>query len=65
MQHRCNDCHMPYTIHKDLVHNTLDKMTKKGWEYYDFKCPHCKKTNRIPKEQLVHAAPTWEYEAEE
>ncbi len=56
---------MPFTITKEVVHMALDKMAKKDWDRYDFTCPQCKKTNRVSKEQLLHAAPTWKDEDEE
>lgn len=65
MQHKCSNCHMPFTITKEVVHMALDKMAKKDWDRYDFTCPQCKKTNRVSKEQLLHAAPTWKDEDEE
>jgi hypothetical protein len=30
--------------------------------HFDLRCPKCKKANRVSKEQLLHAAPNWEYE---
>jgi hypothetical protein len=32
--------------------------------HYDFRCPKCKKANRVSQEQLLHAAPGWEYAPE-
>jgi len=64
MQLRCLNCHMPFTVSTELVHSALDTMAKKEWDYYDLRCPQCKKVNRVSKEQLQHAAPTWEPKAE-
>jgi len=31
--------------------------------YFDFRCPKCRKANRVSKEQLLHSSPGWEYES--
>jgi transposase-like protein len=56
---------MPFTVSKDVVHAALDEMSEHDWHHYDFRCPQCKKANRVSKEQLFHAAPTWREEEEE
>ena len=33
--------------------------------HFDFRCPKCKKANRVSREQLEHAAPGWKYESTE
>jgi phage FluMu protein Com len=33
--------------------------------YFDFRCPKCKKANRVSKEQLLHSSPGWKYEPTE
>jgi hypothetical protein len=33
--------------------------------HFDFRCPKCKKANRVSQEQLLHAAPGWEYQPEQ
>lgn len=65
MQLKCYSCHAPFSVSKEIIHIALDKMAKKDWKHYDFSCPQCKKANRASKEQLLHAAPNWEQEADE
>ncbi len=65
MQIRCYSCKMPISIGRDMVHQALNIVHEEDLVYYDFRCPKCKKSNRVSKEQLLHAAPTWEYVAEE
>lgn len=65
MQLRCNSCHIPFFVSKDIVHAALDTMTEKDWDHYDLRCPQCKKVNRVSREQLIHSAPDWKPEADE
>ncbi len=46
-----------------MVENALNIIHEDNLVHYDFRCPKCKKTNKISKEQLLHAAPGWEYVA--
>ncbi len=63
MQIRCYSCKMPITISRASVEQALTIMQEEGLVHYDFRCPRCKKTNRVSKEQLLHAAPNWEYKS--
>lgn len=65
MQLRCYSCHMPFAVGKDAVHAALEDMVENDWNHYDFRCPQCKKANRISREQLLHAAPNWQEDQEE
>lgn len=65
MQLRCYSCHTPFTIGRDFVHQSLNIMKEDDLVHYDFRCPKCKKTNRVSHEKLLHAAPNWEYEPTE
>ena len=65
MQLRCYSCHTPFTIGRDIVHNSLNIMQEDDLVHFDFRCPKCKKTNRVYRKQLEHAAPGWEYEPTE
>lgn len=61
MQIRCYNCKMPISMGRALVEGALTVMHEEDLVHYDLRCPKCKKTNRISKEQLLHAAPGWEY----
>lgn len=63
MQIRCYSCKMPISIGKAMVEQALNIIHEDDLEHYNFRCPKCKKTNRVSKEQLLHAAPSWEYSA--
>ena len=63
MQLRCYSCHTPFTIGRDIVHNSLNIMQEDDLVHIDFRCPKCKKTNRVSNEKLLHAAPNWTYES--
>lgn len=61
MQIRCYSCKMPISIGREAVNQALNIMHEDDLVHYDFRCPKCKKSNRVSKEQLMHASPTWEY----
>lgn len=62
MQIRCYSCNIPITISRQNVNQALNIVHEDDLVYFDFRCPKCKKANRVSKEQLLHAAPGWEYE---
>ena len=61
MQLRCYSCKMPISIGRAVVEDALRIMHEEDLVHYDFRCPKCKKANRVSMEQLQHAAPGWEY----
>jgi len=63
MQIRCYSCKMPISIGRESVNQALNIIHEDDLVYYDFRCPKCKKSNRVSKEQLMHASPGWEYVA--
>ncbi len=65
MQLRCQNCHIPFSVSKDVVHAALDTMAEKKWDHYDLRCPQCKKVTRVSQEQLLHSAPNWKPKADE
>lgn len=65
MQVRCYKCHTPFAIKRDLVHAALDMLVEEGLSHYDARCPKCRTTNRISKEQLMHSAPKWKQQQEQ
>ena len=65
MQIRCFKCQMPIDLSKDFVYAALDVVTDEDLTYYDVRCPKCRKTNRVSKQQLLHAAPAWTRDRED
>ena len=63
MQIRCYSCNIPITISRQNVNQALNIVHEDDLVYFDFRCPKCKKANRVSKEQLLHAAPGWKYES--
>jgi phage FluMu protein Com len=59
MQIRCSYCHKPFALGKETVHQALDTLIEKGLNHYDAFCPHCRKANRVSKEELSRAAIAW------
>ena len=60
MQTRCQNCHRPFALSKEVVHAALDTMATQHLEhYYNVQCPHCHKLTRVPRTDLLHAAPDW------
>jgi phage FluMu protein Com len=62
MQIRCNQCHKPFALGKDAVHAALDIVTEQGLNHYNAYCPHCRRVNRISRDDLLRAAPGWKKE---
>jgi phage FluMu protein Com len=59
MQIRCSSCHKPFAMSKEAVHEALDVLTEGDMAHYNASCPHCRKTNKVSREELLHAAPGW------
>ena len=59
MQIRCYNCHKPFAIGRDTVHQALEILTTSGMGHYDAPCPHCKRVNRVSQQELLRAAPDW------
>lgn len=62
MQFRCYSCKMPISIGRQAVEQALTIIHEDDLGYFDFRCPKCKKTNPVSKEQLLHALPGWTYQ---
>ncbi len=60
MQIRCINCHKPYAMNKEAVHAALDQIELEKQIHYNAACPHCRKNNRISRQELVRAAPDWQ-----
>jgi len=59
MQIRCTNCHRPFALAKDAVHNALDHLVSQGQTSYSIACPHCRRVNHISLQELRRAAPDW------
>lgn len=60
MQARCQNCHKPFALSKETVHEALDAMATEGQDHFFLMaCPHCRKNTRIPRLDLTRAAPDW------
>ncbi len=59
MQIRCAQCHKPFALNKEVVHAALDTITEQGLNHYNTYCPHCRRANRVSREELLRAAPGW------
>jgi len=59
MQIRCYHCHRPFALGKEAVHAALDTITAEGLSHYNVPCPHCRRVNRLSRDELHRAAPDW------
>ena len=60
MQIRCYHCHKPYALNKEAIHAALDHLAAEALGHYNAPCPHCRRMNRISRQELQRAAPEWE-----
>lgn len=60
MQIRCNHCHRPYALNKETIFMALDALHNENQHYYNAPCPHCRRTNRVSRQELERAAPGWQ-----
>lgn len=65
MQIRCQNCHRPYALSKETVFYALNTMTAEGMNHFNANCPHCRRVNRVSRQELLRAAPDWTPEAAE
>jgi hypothetical protein len=52
-------CHKPFALSKEAVHQALDEMEVGKLHHHNAYCPHCRRANRLSREELLHAAPDW------
>jgi phage FluMu protein Com len=64
MQIRCQHCHKPFGLAKEEVHAALDMLESEKHGHYNTQCPHCRNTNKVSRDDLLHAAPEWKKEHE-
>jgi phage FluMu protein Com len=62
MQIRCNQCHRPFALGREMIHEALDVMAEDNLNHYNVQCPHCRKTNKVTQVELARAAPDWKQE---
>jgi phage FluMu protein Com len=65
MQIRCFHCNKPFALGKEAIHAALDTLTSQDLSHYNAPCPHCRRMNRISRNQLIRAAPDWKPESGE
>ncbi|MFZ5809039.1 MAG: hypothetical protein ACOY16_07140 [Chloroflexota bacterium] len=59
MQIRCYHCHKPFALGKDALYAALEELHAQNLHHYNAYCPHCRRANRISKEEMQRAAPEW------
>lgn len=59
MQLRCQNCHRPFALGKETIHFALDQIVAENLSHFNAQCPHCRRVNRVSREELEHAAPDW------
>jgi phage FluMu protein Com len=57
MQIRCYRCNWSFAIKQDEIRFILEALEESGGAHYDARCPRCRRTTKIPIEQLRRAAP--------
>lgn len=60
MQIRCTHCHKPFALGKDAIHAALDAIEAEHLIHFNAYCPHCRRANRISRQELRRAAPDWQ-----
>ena len=59
MQIRCGHCHKPFALGKEAIHNALNVIEAEKLSHYNAYCPHCRRTNRVSRQELIRFAPDW------
>ena len=59
MQIRCYHCHKPFALGKEAVYVALDAVAASELSHYNAPCPHCRRVNRISRDELLRSAPDW------
>jgi hypothetical protein len=65
MQIRCSNCHRPFALSRETVRAALDAVHAEDLSHFNAPCPHCRRVNRISREELQRAAPDWEPQPQE
>lgn len=59
MQLRCFNCHRPFALSKEQVRAALDEIVEQELGHYNAQCPHCRRVNRVSRDELMRATPDW------
>jgi hypothetical protein len=65
MQIRCYHCHKPFAMGKEAIQTALQVIHTENLSHYNANCPHCRRVNRVSRQELLRAAPDWTPEAVE
>lgn len=65
MQLKCYQCHKPFALSREEVYSALDQITAENLNHFDAHCPHCRRINRVSRDELKRAAPDWTPESKE
>ncbi len=60
MQIQCTHCHKPYALNKETIRAALVHLHSENQTHYNASCPHCRRTNRVSRQELERAFPGWE-----
>ena len=60
MQIRCHNCHKPFALRKEVVQAALDEVFSQDLHHYNAYCPHCRRANRVSRQELRRAAPGYQ-----
>ncbi|HFC10040.1 MAG TPA: hypothetical protein ENJ54_09375 [Chloroflexi bacterium] len=59
MQIHCTYCGAPLNISRKQAEAALEMLHAEDLTYYEVRCPKCRKMNKVSREVLTRAAPTW------
>jgi hypothetical protein len=45
---------------KEAIHQALEEMEKEHQGHHNAYCPHCRRANRVSRDELKRAAPDWQ-----
>ena len=65
MQIRCYRCGWSFALKRDEITFAIEGLEESGGAHYDVRCPRCRHTNKISREQLEKFAPRKEVEQEQ
>ena len=65
MQIHCTYCGAPLNLSRKQAEAALAKLHAEDLTYYEVRCSKCRKMNKISREVLMRAAPTWRPEETE
>ncbi len=60
MQIRCYNCHKPFALSKETIEEAIEQVTAQDQGHYNAPCPHCRRVNRVSRQELMRAAPAKE-----